>query len=272
MPRILLGRVLVAASGAAISLAPLAPATATNLDIFASIDSQSQGPIMGDATYPGEEGSIALFAYAHEISIPIDPVTGQQTGAAQHGPIKLTKRHDSSTIPLLSAFLLHDQLASVEVRFYDGNAAPGLLLYTITAEAAFFSSRSESESTADLLTEELQLVYQQITWTWEGQTPLTTGDPQPEALRHALLLPSPNPTRADATFRFGLPAETQATLDVFDVSGRLVRGIFDGTANANEIVHWDGRDRGGRRVASGVYLVRLAWEGGTSTRRVTVLE
>jgi type VI secretion system secreted protein Hcp len=248
-----------------------APVGATNLDIFMTADGDMQGQIPGDASYPGEEGSIALVGYAHELTVPVDPVTGLPTGSVQHGPVMITKHHDQATIPFLNGILTNDRFA-VRIRFYDGNAAPGVLLYDVRLDDALITSRAESETTTDQLTEAIEMVYQNITWTWTGQTPLTAGDPQSIELRHVLLPPSPNPMRGDVVFRFGLPAETHATLDVFDVSGRLVRGIFDGTANINESVRWDGEDGGGRRVASGVYLVRLSWEAGTSTRRITVLE
>jgi hypothetical protein len=186
--------------------------------------------------------------------------------------VTITKYHDASTLPFLNALIDSEHMGIVNIRFYDGNAAPGVLLYDVELSNALISARSESETTADYLTEELQMTYQMITWTWAGQTPLTAGEPEPIVLRHALMPPTPNPMHANATFRFGLPEDTYATLEVFDVSGRLVRDVFDGAADMNEVVHWDGRDRSGNSVANGVYLVRLEWKGGSATRRVTVLE
>jgi len=44
---------------------------------------------------------------------------------------------------------------------------------------------------------------------------------------------------------------------VFDVGGRLVKRLARGTFDPGEhFLVWDGTDREGRAVASGVYLVR----------------
>jgi flagellar hook assembly protein FlgD len=50
-----------------------------------------------------------------------------------------------------------------------------------------------------------------------------------------------------------------ARLDVFDVSGRLVRKLGNGTfAAGSHVLEWDGRDGAGAPSAAGVYFVRLA--------------
>jgi hypothetical protein len=68
----------------------------------------------------------------------------------------------------------------------------------------------------------------------------------------------PNPARGVTDVQFEL-AEAQA-LDVlvFDVAGRLARDVQSGAmAPGSHDVPWDGRDASGRRVASGVYFLRV---------------
>ncbi len=49
--------------------------------------------------------------------------------------------------------------------------------------------------------------------------------------------------------------------------------LVDGEQPAGEQdVHWDGRDDGGRPVASGVLMLRLAAEGVVLTKRVVILD
>jgi flagellar hook assembly protein FlgD len=53
------------------------------------------------------------------------------------------------------------------------------------------------------------------------------------------------------------------------MEGRLVRVLADGLARGGEhAVVWDGRDRSGRQVASGVYQFRLTAPGVLETRRI----
>ncbi|MFN0150055.1 MAG: FlgD immunoglobulin-like domain containing protein [bacterium] len=83
--------------------------------------------------------------------------------------------------------------------------------------------------------------------------------------------PHPNPFRDTSTFSFTLPEPGRARVDVFDVSGRLVRTVADGArASGAHSVVWDGRDASGRDVGAGVYFYRLAAGASTRTTR-TVL-
>lgn len=81
----------------------------------------------------------------------------------------------------------------------------------------------------------------------------------------------PNPFNPTTTIRFALPVAGSAKLAVYDVTGRLVRTLFDGDlgSGAHEAI-WDGRDASGRGAASGVYLARLATGTDVSTVRVTL--
>jgi subtilisin-like proprotein convertase family protein len=69
----------------------------------------------------------------------------------------------------------------------------------------------------------------------------------------------PNPTRdAVTTIRFGLPAVQHVSLRIYDLTGRLVRTLFEGESPAGyRNVRWDGLDHRGRRVTPGIYLYRL---------------
>ncbi len=82
----------------------------------------------------------------------------------------------------------------------------------------------------------------------------------------------PNPMTAQTTLSLHLPERAEVDLEVYDVSGRLVRRLIDGTveAGAHE-VHWDGRDASGADVASGIYFCRLADDEHQVTAKITVL-
>ena len=59
---------------------------------------------------------------------------------------------------------------------------------------------------------------------------------------------------------------------VFDVSGRLVRTLADGTleAGVHELL-WNGDDDQGASAAAGIYFVRMITSAGAETRKVVRL-
>jgi hypothetical protein len=69
----------------------------------------------------------------------------------------------------------------------------------------------------------------------------------------------PNPFNARTVISFNLASPAQVELDIFDISGRLVRSLLAGRLDyGNHQVIWDGRNNLGQDVSSGTYLYRLA--------------
>ncbi|MBZ0268584.1 hypothetical protein K8I85_10550, partial [bacterium] len=80
----------------------------------------------------------------------------------------------------------------------------------------------------------------------------------------ALDAAAPNPFTGSTRIGFSLPVSGHMRIDLFDVAGRRVRGLFDGTAGAERgEVTWDGTNDAGRALPAGVYWARLQSEGGT---------
>ncbi len=86
---------------------------------------------------------------------------------------------------------------------------------------------------------------------------------------------TPNPFRAETRIDFELSPEAAGKpvrLAVFDAQGRCVRTLLEGTGSTGpQSVAWDGRDRGGRRVAGGIYYYRLEAGEEQVTRRLIAL-
>lgn len=82
-----------------------------------------------------------------------------------------------------------------------------------------------------------------------------------------------NPTRTGTTIGFQMPYDGPASLEVYDVRGRHVRTLVRsprheaGRAEST----WNLLDAAGRRVAAGVYFVRLRTPMGTARERVVVI-
>lgn len=87
-----------------------------------------------------------------------------------------------------------------------------------------------------------------------------------------VLTASPNPFNPRTTLRFDLPQSGTARLAVYDLAGRLVRTLVDGSLpqGANEIA-WDGRDAAGRPVGTDAYVARLEAGGVVATTRLALL-
>jgi parallel beta-helix repeat protein len=81
----------------------------------------------------------------------------------------------------------------------------------------------------------------------------------------------PNPFTGATTIAFGLPQEGLVRLAIYDVSGRMVRMLINGTLPAAEhVLSWDRRDDSGHAVSGGVYLYRLQTSEKTITRKMVV--
>jgi hypothetical protein len=92
--------------------------------------------------------------------------------------------------------------------------------------------------------------------------------------RTRLYSAAPNPFNPRTRISFDLAASGRTRLAVYDLAGRLVLVLADEKLGAgrHEFV-WDGVDRNGRRVASGVYLYALRPEDGQAqVRKMTLVK
>jgi hypothetical protein len=94
------------------------------------------------------------------------------------------------------------------------------------------------------------------------------GEGEVAALR--LMPPSPNPFRGASRLTFSTPSDGRATLAVYDIAGRRVAEILDGpVAGGEHHASWDGTSDGAP-CASGIYFVRLTFDGTQRARQKLV--
>ncbi|GAI07978.1 unnamed protein product [marine sediment metagenome] len=74
----------------------------------------------------------------------------------------------------------------------------------------------------------------------------------------------PNPTKGVMKIRFMSPDQRRVTVNLYDVTGRVVKNIFDGAAKngLNEILY------SSKNLASGVYFMRLIADEKVKTEKV----
>lgn len=83
---------------------------------------------------------------------------------------------------------------------------------------------------------------------------------------------APNPVRGAAMIRYFTAVPGPASLEVFDIRGRLVRALARGTHAAGpHSVRWDGRSRRGAIAEPGVYYLRLVAPDRAASLPIAVL-
>ena len=83
---------------------------------------------------------------------------------------------------------------------------------------------------------------------------------------------APNPFNSQTIIPYFLHEPGAARLEVFALTGQRVAVLNEGPQPAgHHRLHWDGRDRAGRPLASGTYLYRLVTGEGVLTRKLTLL-
>ena len=71
---------------------------------------------------------------------------------------------------------------------------------------------------------------------------------------------------------YTLPSSSSISLKIYDVTGKLVRTLVTGSQEAGtRIVTWDGRDRSGQLVSSGLYFIRIATPEFSRTAKVIIV-
>jgi len=101
-----------------------------------------------------------------------------------------------------------------------------------------------------------------------------TGVEDENPSRYELLGNFPNPFNPVTGIRYALPAPADVTLEVYDLSGRVVRRLLRGQAQdpGRYEVLWDGKNDRGAPVASGVYFYRLTADGRSLSRKMILLK
>ena len=94
----------------------------------------------------------------------------------------------------------------------------------------------------------------------------------------ALLANYPNPFNPETWIPYQLAESAEVTLTIYDMNGGLVRRLVMGHQaagmyrNRSRAAYWDGRNRLGESVASGLYFYTLTADEFTATRRMLILK
>ncbi len=83
----------------------------------------------------------------------------------------------------------------------------------------------------------------------------------------------PNPFNASITIHYRLPTPQKVVIEVYNILGQRVATLWDGDQEAGEHhLQWDGRNRSGQAVSSGVYFYRIATQNKKMTKQMVLLK
>ena len=103
------------------------------------------------------------------------------------------------------------------------------------------------------------------------QWPGPTGD---EPTRFSLSQNYPNPFNPTTTIAYQVPSPgSEVEIALYDVTGRLVGTLVrEHKVPGSYVVTWDGRDRSGEPVATGVYFVKMRAGSFVETKKIVMLK
>jgi hypothetical protein len=99
-----------------------------------------------------------------------------------------------------------------------------------------------------------------------------TGPVTMPAAATALYQNEPNPFNPSTTIRYFVSGECDVSLEVYDITGSLVRRLESGRAGKGmRAVEWNGLDERGNRSSAGVYFYRLRAGKDTFSRKMILV-
>jgi len=105
----------------------------------------------------------------------------------------------------------------------------------------------------------------------EVMSPVVTAETKAYAL--ALHQNTPNPFNPLTTISFTLAQRASVTLSIYDVHGKMVNTLVDGTVGEGHHEYlWNGKNASGGSVSSGVYFYRLTSGKETLMRKMVLLK
>jgi len=87
-----------------------------------------------------------------------------------------------------------------------------------------------------------------------------------------LALAGKSPFEFECDITFTVPSDGRVGISAWDLSGRLVCNVFEGSVAAGKHTRrWRGVNQEGKRIGSGVYFLKMSHPSGTRTTRVIAL-
>ncbi len=165
-------------------------------------------------------------------------------------------------------------LVIMAIQLQQANAQDLVLQDTTITTTTIFSANSSAAgpnftiaSTGDvILSAETIAVIPQFFIVQGGKLQVVSGAPPVSVETEDPIIPDefivhqnfPNPFNPETEIRFGLTRDTHVVISIYNMLGQQIGTLIDTQYAAGfHSVRWDGKDRNGRPVSSGVYLYQI---------------
>lgn len=126
-------------------------------------------------------------------------------------------------------------------------------------------SHGTHKSTVTVLGDDVQLEH--------GHPTHVSVEKSNEAMSYKLSAAYPNPFNPETVIPYSLPSEGRINIAVFNHNGQHVTDLVSGLQKpGNHSAKWDGRDKYGNQVTSGVYLLRMTTDLSVHSQKITLLQ
>ncbi len=197
------------------------------------------------------------------------PAAGDTLSPSQ-GSVVLVRRNlhrtESSESPqsgtLYSAFLLSVDGSPVDTSAADTLTVAGLVEGAVLLRIEALDARGKPFDPP--VFDEVKVI---------GHLVAQSGDMLEELKAYTLEQNYPNPFNAETEIRFSLPVAGHVTVRVFNLLGQEVVLLLDSDLEAGpHTVRWNALNNSGKRVSSGIYMVRLQSGPYVGTRRMLLVK
>lgn len=261
-------------------------------------------PVLVDFEDDGEMEIVAVSVSSYH---SMDVVVYDQQGNLLDGwPVHLAESSESSPVVV---DLDHDReleiLLGTEQGYLHGWEMDGTTIsgFPILAEAELRSSPTVADLDNDLDVEVALMGWDSFVYIWDMPGGYFNGLAQWKMFRannartgvftreeqvtdaEEIVVPAggflysnyPNPFNPKTEIRFVTPAGTgsaQVSLAIYDIQGRQVTLLFEGglTRGQEHRFSWEGKDRSGNAVSSGVYFTKVKMDDTVQTRKMMLLK
>ena len=176
-------------------------------------------------------------------------------------------------------------LAYSEVSFTVSYASSGLPVdsaqVTITGNSVFASGYTDSTGYVSLGVTPVSLDALSVTVRgcdvipYLGEMsvyPVSVPEVSDNAEQFDLIQVFPNPFDEFTVINYSIPQQSDVSLKIFDINGRLINVLHEGKQpGGNYSVKWNGQDDSGNRISAGIYFIKLYSNGFNQTMKLCKL-
>jgi hypothetical protein len=103
------------------------------------------------------------------------------------------------------------------------------------------------------------------------ETPFGIEEYKPIPTKFTALQIYPNPFRKKTDIRWQIPDNSIVDLRIYDITGRLVRQFDYTTMRLSDHISWDGTDDFGKKLPSGVYVLKFQADSYVVTEKLVLM-